>query len=190
MVVKTFTYTKSSRILHIREDDCEHECVTKCLPKDVNPQPAWLPFSVLKTCVFSAVVAVVLNGIVEDRYPLAALLVPVLLLTSFFVVPGYLERLRIREEQVIIIPGVGVQLAQVFATGITAEHFYDIGRIRSLIICEEVTTFGVYCYLALIIKLPLEEQHGSKTEMLVDCFPSTRPRLSVLKEIYQRCVFL
>mmetsp|Transcript_18214 Transcript_18214/g.21040 ORF Transcript_18214/g.21040 Transcript_18214/m.21040 type:complete len:210 (-) Transcript_18214:112-741(-) len=91
-------------------------------------------------------------------------------------------------EEVVVLPGIGVQLAQKRRNGSKIEAFIDICDINSMVICEEVTAFGVHCFLALAMKHRQEDTPETigTIDRLVDCFPATRPGLGVLRSVYQR----
>jgi len=68
-------------------------------------------------------------------------------------------------EEVVVLPGIGVQLAQKRRNGSKIEAFIDICDINSMVICEEVTAFGVHCFLALAMVRSIFRKCSNSTKL-------------------------
>ena len=82
---------------------------------------------------------------------------------------------RVVEESLLVVPGLGLQLAATSASGGVSRHFVDADRLRDVVINEGFVAGGrVVFYLALIVE---------GEERLLLPFRHLCPRLPVLAEI-------
>lgn len=83
-------------------------------------------------------------------------------------------------EKAQIIPGLGVQLVTVFASGREEKNLIMRDTIKNVLILEGARRFQYIFYLAIRRKLAHDQHHQ---EDLVVFFPNVLPRLEHLKQV-------
>ncbi|CAM9856141.1 unnamed protein product [Discosporangium mesarthrocarpum] len=89
---------------------------------------------------------------------------------------SFQHRLIVKEESLLVIPDLGVQIATKYADGRETTQFLDRAKIKEVLINEGITMQRVIFYMAFIVV--------GQDEMVVP-FNNLKPRLDVLAEIYR-----
>ncbi|CAM9426126.1 unnamed protein product, partial [Phaeothamnion confervicola] len=86
------------------------------------------------------------------------------------------RRFSVREESLLVIQELGVQLTVKYADGREKSKFIDRAKIKAVIINEGVTMHRVVFYMAFVVE-------GS--DCMIVAFEHLRPRLDALLRVYR-----
>jgi len=98
-----------------------------------------------------------------------------LLSLLLFIVRVVVRRGAVKEESLLVIRQLGVQLTTKFYSGKEDSQFIDNSKIDAVILNEGITCGDIIFYMAFIVK--------NKQKMVV-AFKNLRPRLNPLLEIF------
>jgi len=154
-------------------------------------------------CVVAALTAIVLAWLVFVWWPeqwiephTAIALIPLALTVA--------SKLQtVKQESVLCIGALGVQLSTVYVFGRTTRRFFDLAAIDTVILHEGISFYRVVDYLAIVLKDKKRAGAGGSGsdvlqastskesgKRLIIIFEHLRPRLCVIRRVWQgmRCV--
>lgn len=115
-----------------------------------------------------------------EKWPMASWMIP--LLISFVwgtLVHLFIARITLIAEGIMVIPGLGVQLYQIYGNGNQYSTFYESKLLTDVLICEGVQNCSAYYYLSLI----------TNKEEIILLLQNSRPRLFYLQLLLRQIKF-